>query len=413
MHKIANEVTFANQQMVERIFSRMRDGEYADTVATLSAIHDLMSQQADLSVIDATKEVIGDNNFVQGFARYITHYIGEGQFRGVPFESLSESLYAFRAPAAIPEGEQVPEAATTEPAEEEGLSKPDFAEDLERIKTQKYPEAERERVMMSFKNLGLHLKKLHEATEEGDVELYAEQIRGTIEFLDSLVKYAPLDKKDESDPDSKKKGPSKKRGSKVVKAGETNLSEEDVANRMDTRVRVQEIPATLSMETLGSHAIVRGIEIVSETGLTTETIRQTEESLVQVMNNAKKAFVHFEQLTSGMIERHRQTRTKGKGSDKADSKVSNSVLIDFNNLIYAIKGVDLFVKKAIRAAIMDPENSISGVELAGLRDKLLVPQFVADKAFFSETIVLGLSYLAVRDVGLLYAGIKTWGDLHL
>ena len=65
MHKIANEVTFANQQMVERIFSRMRDGEYADTVATLSAIHDLMSQQADLSVIDATKEVIGDNNFVQ------------------------------------------------------------------------------------------------------------------------------------------------------------------------------------------------------------------------------------------------------------------------------------------------------------------------------------------------------------
>lgn len=410
MHKIANEVTFANQQMVERTFSRMRDEEYADTIATLSAIHELLAQQPEYNVVDATKEVIGDNAFVQGFARYITHYIGEGQFKSISFDSLSKALHALRPQAVSPEqGSETESEGVQEVGD--GLNRPDFSAEIERVKAQDYPEDEQERVDIAFVNLDLHLDRMMSANNESDIELYAEQLGGTIQFLDSLVVYTPLgEESDEVEPEKKKR---RKRGSKVVKAGETDLSDEDVESKRSTRVLLADIPATLDMESFLSHPITRGIELVSETGLTAESLPQTSASLDQIMKNAEDGFIHFSGIVNALVQKHSQTIDENGGNrvfKKENFKVDKNILVDFNNLIYAIKGVDIFVKRAIRTAIADPEKALSGVELADLRNKLLVPRFTANEAFFRTNIMLPLSYLTVRDVGLLFAGVKTWED---
>jgi hypothetical protein len=122
MQKIAQEINFADKEGVERVFSKMRDSEFDDMIATFAAIHELISQDKELDILDAALNVTDNDPGANIIARYINKYIGEDQFKRNSFELISSQINSIRAagassttiirePIVTPETSTIPDSA--------------------------------------------------------------------------------------------------------------------------------------------------------------------------------------------------------------------------------------------------------------------------------------------------------------
>lgn len=406
MLKNAQEFNFANQEMAERTFGRMRDNDFQETTSILSGIHELLSQQPEMSVADAALEIIGDNSFVSIFTRYITSYIGEGQFKNSPFPTIYNALHALREAddVGVRPGVEEPMAAP----------KPDFSEDLKRVKTQRYEEGKEEDVTLSIYNLETRLlKDLEKAVSPEDIEYAAKQIRETIAYLDSMVEYIPLGREEEEEAAPEEELEVSPSSEKIVRPGKTALSDEELKEANEKKSAFKYLTTTLDLSTAGNHSIISGIDLFPEDKLTPENLEQTAAALDKVFERTQKAFQHFSQVAEKLMSKHPYAiDASGKKTFRAeDYKIDRKILVDFNDLIFAIKAVDIAVENAMRNAIRSEENKGFGHKFSELRSSLLVKRLISDEAFFRRYILRTLAYFVSRDSGLLLAGIKTWDEM--
>jgi hypothetical protein len=426
MQKIAQEINFADKEGVERVFSKMRDSEFDDMIATFAAIHELISQDKELDILDAALNVTDNDPGANIIARYINKYIGEDQFKRNSFELISSQINSIRAagassttiirePIVTPETSTIPDSAEIDEVKstvdiDNDLIRPDFLDRIEAAKLADYPDDNAEQVSNSFKNIHIFLSKIKESNSQEDINSWAEQMEGTLEFLELLevlgISGADVDK----ELDSIKK-------SKIVKPGSTSLSKEEFEEEKLSHTNFKTMVSTLTLGDAVNHPILNGIKLIDDGGLNVETIPNTLNALDIIYNNAKKELVNYSIITNNMLEANNRylsesmSRNGERLFSPENNRIDKSILVSFNNLFYAIKATDIYVRRAIGESLKTEEGKAAAKELSNLSEKLLVNRFILDEAFFKETILLTLAYFTVRDLGLLYSGIKTFADM--
>ena len=411
MYKKAQSVALLNPDMTARIFGKMRQREYSETVAVLSEIHSIISARPDEAILVVTEEVLGDSGFAKNFAKYITNYIGEEAFRSSDFSYISSALDELRpkpsvlveAPVPLPEEDAPTEEVIPVSIEEEApteevipLDKPDFSKEVERVLNQAYPDDKLEDYQLSVKNLNLHLQSLKEANSQQDVDETAEQIRGTIEWLDELSALY-IEEPLEEEPD---KGPvvllSGSEERKITSEIVSPAAEGGAKEHQDILSRVIAGSATLSSETASAHAILSGIQLIPDGGLSAENIHEAENTLKVVLERAKEAFIG---ISKRVFDNVAIDRYKG---------APRELIIEFNNLIYTIKFADLTVIKGI-AESLDASNEFLS-KVGSLKESLLTTFFSSNKGFFDEYIGRSMVWVSNRSIGLMYMNMNKWED---